>query len=295
VIYAVEKCGYRHIDCAFCYANEDPVGEALRDLFARGVVKREELWITSKLWNTFHHKEDVERGLKLTLKSLQIDYLDLYLIHWPAAFVRKSPDSRPIESVPLDELDQWRFPKIPPGTGAYEFDKVPLIETWHAMEDLVSKKLVRFIGGSNFTINHLENLKYSDAKIKPLVNQIEFHLYMQQGPLIDYCQKEGILVTGYSTLGSGGPLLKDEVLVKVAGEVGKTVAQTELKFLQQAAPGVILLAKSVTPDRIAENIQLDGWSLTPAQVEALRKRQRNQRACDVRILWKTDVLGDGWW
>ena len=241
-------------------------------------IKREQLWITSKLWNDQHRPEQVEPACRKTLKDLGIDYLDLYLIHWPSQF--NAPDK--IE------------------TEGFFDNKTSIVDTWKAMEKLVDLGLTKHVGVSNFTINMLERLKHSDAKLIPYTNQCEFHLYHQQGPLRKYCHEEGIIFTGYSTLGTADSatsdfpvLLKDEELGKVASETGKTVGEVELKFLLTIEPGASLLAKSITPERIYKNNHLD-FELTKDQVERLRRRERAFRYCDPRRFWKGDIYGDGY-
>ena len=281
---AIEDAGYRHIDCAAIYGNESHVGIALHDVISRGVVKREDLWVTSKLWCTKHHPDDVEAACRQTLKDLQLDYLDLYLIHWPMAFKRGDDP----------------FPRDERGEMAQEV--IPLIDTWHALEKLVEKGLVRHIGGSNFTIELLEKLIKQDIKIKPYANQVEFHLYLQQEPMIEYCEKRNIRVIGYSTLGtpdSAKPdmpvLLKDPILNEVAQQVGKSVAQVELNFLHRLSSKnmVSTLAKSVTPERIKNNIQLD-FKLTDDQVNKLKARDRVYRYCDMYKMRNIEIFGDHW-
>ena len=285
IVYAVKEAGYVHIDCAACYQNEVVVGQAFEKLFASG-IKREQLWITSKLWNTQHRPDHVEKACRHTLNLLKIDYLDLYLMHYPTALKAGEPED---EYFPKDE------------NGNIIFDReVSFIDTYKAMETLVEKGLVRHIGVSNFTINQLERLKHSGIRIKPYTNQVEFHLYMQQKPMRNYLHDEGILLTGYSTLGSSDwakpdqpVLLKDEVLVKIAEETGRTTGEVELKFLNTIEPSAALLAKSITPERIYKNNHLD-FNLTPEQVNRLVARERFIRYCNPKENFGTDEFGDGY-
>ncbi|OHS97453.1 aldehyde oxidoreductase [Tritrichomonas foetus] len=203
---AIEDAGYRNLDCAWVYGNEAEVGEALHDLFERKVVKREEIWVTSKLWCNAHHREDVEPQCRETLKNLQLDYLDLYLVHFPVAFQKVEGNPTPIidGKVLVDET-------------------VSVIETWIAMQELVKKGLVKRIGVSNFNIELMEKMRFHpDITIQPYTNQVACNLYMQQEALIDYCKKRNIIVTAHTAIGRppdtvGEPvLLEDEELVKVA-------------------------------------------------------------------------------
>ena len=283
--YAVKDAGYRHIDCAKCYGNEKTVGTALHDLLSSGAVKREELWVTSKLWNTDHHPDHVEAACRATLADLQLDYLDLYLIHHPTAFVREGTEM---------------FPKEADGSAKVD-TSISLLDTWKAMEKLVEKGLVKHIGVSNFTINMLERIRFCpDIKIQPYTNQCELHLYLQQEPLIHYMNERGIIFTAYSPLGTNDwrqadepCVLEDPVLCDIAKELGCTPATVELEFLRRIAPGVSILVKSVTPARILENIK-STCTLTDEHVAKLRARERCYRFVDACKMWKVDQLGDGW-
>ena len=246
-------------------------------------IKREQLWVTSKLWNS-HHSQ-VEAACRRTLKNLKLDYLDLYLMHHATAF----------QSTSLDEF----FPKGDDGFPLFD-KKRSFIDTYKDMEKLVDLGLVRHIGVSNFTINQLERLKHGGIRIKPYTNQVEFHLYLQQKPMRNYLHDEGILLTGYSTLGSPDsplhslpPLLKDEVLNEVAKEVGKSPAAVALKFLHEIEPSAALLTKSTTPAHILQNAHLD-FTLTPEQIQRLVARDRFLRYCGSQERWGIDEQGDGY-
>jgi len=177
------QIGYRHIDCAPVYKNEPEVGQALKEAITSGIVKRSELWITSKLWNNAHESEEVIPALQQTLLDLQLDYLDLFLIHWPV--VLKKEVSFPQKAADYLSLEE-----------------VPIAETWQAMETALKQGLCKHIGVSNFSQRKLAALR-NDCTQKPEVNQVESHPYLQQKDLLDYCNSEGILLTAYSPLGSG--------------------------------------------------------------------------------------------
>ena len=186
VVLKAIKIGYRYIDCAWEYENEGGVGKAIKEAIDNGIVKREDLFIVTKLWNTYHRPELVEVNIKDSLKRLNLTYIDLYLIHWPLAF---KPGNDP-------------YPRV---NGHIQYDKVPLHETWKAMEELTKnsenrKFLTKYIGVSNFPSILLHDLMMS-ATIKPIANQIESHLYLQQTSLVKWCEKNNIIVMAYSPLG----------------------------------------------------------------------------------------------
>ncbi|KAL1935515.1 hypothetical protein VTP01DRAFT_4655 [Rhizomucor pusillus] len=224
------KNGYRHIDTAYAYFNEKQVGKAIRD----SGVPREEIFVTTKLWNTFHKPEDVAKGVQESLDNLDIGYVDLLLIHWPCAF-KPGPDA-----FPKDE------------NGKVQLDPTDFTETYAALEKLVGDK-VRAIGVSNFSVSNLEKL-LKTAKIVPAVNQVELHPYLPQDELLEFCKKHGIHVTAYSPLGStDSPLLKDEKILAIAKKYNKTPAQIILSWGVQRGTSVI--PKSVSESRIIENFQ----------------------------------------
>ena len=210
---------YRHIDCAAAYANEAEVGDALADAFARG-VRREDVFLTSKLWNDRRRPEDVRQGLRQTLDDLRVDYLDLYLIHWPVVWKR--------------------------GTLMQDDPDASIAECWRALESLVDEGLVRAVGVSNFDVHQMRAL-LAHARIKPAVNQIELHPRLPQTDLVRFCQTNGVQVTAYSPLARGGGLLDNADVAAVARRRGVSPAQAALRW--NVERGVVVIPKSVTPAR----------------------------------------------
>lgn len=283
--YAIEELGYRHLDCAEFYLNEKAVGTALKHVFDNGKVKREDIWVTSKIWNHHHRPEDVEKCCRQSLKDLQLDYLDLYLIHWPCTFA-DTPDNNPM---PFDEA-----------TGKMKIDNNrSVLDMWPEMEKLVSSGLVKHIGVSNFSIELLERFRFDPrVKIQPYCNQVECNLYMQQEALRMYCEFRGMYLECYSPLGSGSwkqkgqpNLLGDPVLCEVANEIGRTPGAVELKFLLQLSPKIVILPKSSNPTRQKENICLD-FTLNDDQMERLKKCERCYRYIHDARDWGVNVHGD---
>lgn len=265
VMWALQG-GYRHIDCASIYGNEAEIGEALQEMLgSEKPLKREDVFITSKLWNTKHHSEDVEPSLLQTLKDLRLDYLDLYLIHWPYAFQRGD--------VP--------FPRKEDGTLLY--DHIDYKQTWAAMERLVEKGLVRAIGLSNFCSRQIDDI-LSVATIPPAVLQVEAHPYLAQEPLLAHCQKHGLVLTAYSPLGSADRawkhpeepvLMQDPAIHNLAAKYNKSPAQVLLRW--QTQRGVVAIPKSVTESRIKENIQVFDFTLQPEEMESITALNRGWR------------------
>ncbi|XP_040611501.1 1,5-anhydro-D-fructose reductase isoform X3 [Mesocricetus auratus] len=203
--------GYRHFDCAYLYGNEAEVGMGINSKIKEGVVKREDLFVVSKLWCTYHKKSLVKTACTNTLKALNMDYLDLYLIHWPMGFQPGKKD------VPLD------------GFGMVIPSNTSFLDTWEAMEDLVTEGLVKNLGVSNFNHEQLEKLLNKPGlRFRPITNQIECHPYLNQKNLIDFCHKRNVSVTAYRPLGgssNGVDLLDDSVVRKIAKKHGKSSAQ----------------------------------------------------------------------
>jgi len=242
--------GYRHFDCAAIYGNEHEIGKAFSDAIASNKVKREDLWVTSKLWNNAHKSDDVLPALKKTLNDLKLEYLDLYLIHWPVAH---KPDIV--------------FPDSPDGFLTY--DEAPLTKTWDAMQQCVDKSLTKHIGVSNFNSSKIDQL--INSGIKPEVNQVELHPYLPQYDLLRYCQSNQIHLTAYSPLGSmdrPSMLKKDNEPILLENETIKEVAKKHNASPAQVLIGwsikrnVAVIPKSTNPDRLKENfgsvnVQLD--------------------------------------
>ncbi|GAB1869424.1 Aldose reductase [Camponotus japonicus] len=261
--------GYRHIDCAHVYGNEKEVGAAIQAKIAEGVVKRKDLFITSKLWNTFHRPDLVEPAIKQSLADFGLDYIDLYLIHWPVGYKEGGP----------------LFPTSP--EGATILSDVDYVDTWKAMEGLLVKGLTKNIGVSNFNSEQITRL-LKNTTVKPVTNQIECHPYLTQKKLSAFCQEKGILITAYSPLGSPDrpwakpddpKLLEDKKLIELGQKYNKTPAQILIRY--QLDRGHIVIPKSVNKLRIAQNKEVFDFKLSSNDIAYIDSFDCNGRICPI--------------
>ena len=229
------KAGYRHIDTAAIYRNEESVGRAIQD----SGIPREEIFVTSKLWNTNHNYEQTRQDFEESLEKLGLDYLDLYLIHWPNPKL-------------LRENDQW---------------KIRNSEVWRAMEDLYQEGKIRAIGVSNFLPHHLDAL-LETVKILPAVNQVRLAPGVYQEEVVDYCREKGILLEAWGPFGQG-ELFDQEEVKEIAARHEKSVAQIALAW--SLAEGFLPLPKSVTTSRIKSNLDCFGIELSQEEREILKR------------------------
>lgn len=279
MVVSAIAAGYRHLDAACDYGNEREAGAGIRQAISQGLCNRDDLWITSKLWNTFHRAEHVRPALERSLSDLGVDYLDLYLIHFPIA----------LKYVPLDQ-------RYPPGwffdpdaqEPKMQVDSVPIAETWGAMQELHQAGLVKHIGISNFGCSLIRDL-LAYASIRPSVLQVESHPYLVQSKLLRYCQQEKIAYTAFSPLGAGSyvPLgmadssdsvLEQPLITDIASRHGKSAAQVVLRWGVQR--GTAVIPKTSRPERLVENLNLFDFQLTQEEMEAISGLDRNQRYND---------------
>ncbi len=272
VIKQAINIGYRHIDCAAVYGNEAGIGEALSEKIMANEVTREELWITSKLWNNAHKADDVLPALKKTLHNLQLDYLNLYLIHWPVAV-------KPEVGFPQSDDDYLSL------------EELPIIETWQAMEACVSAGLIKHVGVSNFSVPKLKDL-ITLCQIKPEVNQVELHPLLQQTDLKNYCDTENIILTAYAPLGSADrpaffleenspKPLELPLIHQIATAHHATPAQVLLAWGIQR--GTIVIPKTVNPDRMKENLAAIDLSLSDEEMAQIQSLDQHCRLLNGKI------------
>ncbi|MCD3219753.1 aldo/keto reductase [Staphylococcus sciuri] len=229
--------GYRHIDTAQTYHNEEKVGQGIKEGLEATGLNREDLFITTKLWMTDYGRENVQSAYEASLKRLGLDYVDLYLIHWPGQ------------------------------------DKDLITETWKAMENLYNEGKIKNIGVSNFHVHHLEEL-LQEASIKPVINQIECHPYLTQKELRAYLEAQKIVAQSWSPL-MNGQILEDEVVKEIANELGKTPAQVIIRW--NIDENIVVIPKSVTPSRIEENLNVFDFELSEDQLSRLNALNKDER------------------
>lgn len=236
VKHAIEQ-GYRSIDTAMIYGNEETVGQGIKEGLKSTGLSREDLFITSKLWLTDFGRQNVEEAYRQSVEKLGLDYLDLYLMHWP-------------------------------GT-----NEAIMIDSWRGMEDLYKQNQVKNIGVSNFTPEHFEAL-LAQVSIKPVINQVEFHPYLTQNKLRKYLEAQNIIMESWSPL-MNSQILHDDVINEVANEVGKTPAQVVIRWNIQH--DVVVIPKSVTPHRIEENLDVWNFELSDNQMERIDQLNQDKR------------------
>lgn len=273
------EVGYRHLDCACDYGNEREVGQGIASAIRNGLVEREDLWVTSKLWNTYHAAEHVRPACERSLQDLGLDYLDLYLIHFPIAS----------KFVPFEK-------NYPPGwftdpqarNPCVEEVRVPIRETWQALEELARTGIVKQIGVCNFGTSLLRDL-LSYAHIRPAVLQIETHPYLTQQKLLRYCQQERIACTAFSPLGAQSyfslgmadpseAVLANPVVTDIARTVARTPAQVVLRWGIQRGTSVI--PKTTSPTRMVENLDVFDFHLSDDQMLAISALDQGRRFND---------------
>ena len=253
VLHAL-KSGYRHIDCAYMYGNKTEVGEAFKEAFSAGIMNREDLFVTTKLWCTFHSR--VEEALSKSLEMLGLDYVDLYLVHWAAPM---NPNG-----------NHPTIPKLPDGSRDLQKEWTHTM-TWDLMCKLPATGKAHSIGVCNYSVRFLEQLLSTNPPIIPAVNQIENHPYLPQQEIADFCKGKGIHITAYSPFGStGSPLMQENAVQELAKK--KDVSSGCVLLSYPIAKGMSVIPKSVTPSRIEENMKVVDLSVSEvAQLQGIHK------------------------
>ncbi|KAJ5463857.1 hypothetical protein N7475_006992 [Penicillium sp. IBT 31633x] len=289
-VYEALKAGYRHLDLATIYQNQREVAEGIKRAYKDVPgLKREDLFITSKLWNSQHRPEVVEASLDACLAELELDYLDLYLVHWPVAF-QKGDSYFPLVADSTVE-----------GGDVIIDDGVSIVDTWKAMTKLPKSK-ARSIGVSNHTIEHLEAL-INGTGVVPAANQIERHPVLQSNDLVDYCKQKGILITAYSAFGNNMlniPLLitrpeVKEVAESVTKRTGQEVTPAHVILAWSQVGGHSVIPKSVTPSRIRDNFK--EVELTDEEVQKVSALGANRKRYNVpytanKPRWNINIFGE---
>ncbi|WP_345742067.1 aldo/keto reductase [Cellulophaga baltica] len=258
------KIGYRHIDCAAAYGNEKEVGNAITEAIKQGLITREDLWVTSKLWNASHGEENVIPSLHQTLEDLQLAYLDLYLIHWPVALKKGTEmPEKASDFIPLSE--------------------VPLTNTWKGMEAALEEGLAKHIGVSNFNENQLKEV-LATAVHQPEMNQVEMHPFLQQEALQSFCVQNDMLLTAYAPLGSLVDenstlrLLENDTIQTIAKARNMSPAQVALAYTMQR--GIAVIPKSINEARLLQNLETLNHTLTEEDMTLLKDLDKGHRFID---------------
>ncbi|GAA0877132.1 aldo/keto reductase [Algoriphagus jejuensis] len=267
-VYWAIEAGYQHIDCAAVYQNEKEVGQGISDAMGDGLVKRAEIFVTSKLWNDSHRHEDVKPALEKSLNDLRLDYLDLYLVHWPISFKRGVGFAEHREEY-------------------YTYKDVPLTQTWEAMQEQKSAGSAKHIGVSNFNQAKLKEL-LAMAGEKPEMNQVEMHPFLPQEPLVNFCKENSILMTAYSPLGSPDSrgerhkndpkLLENLVLKSIAQKHSANVGQVLIAW--SMSRDIAVIPKSVNQGRIVENLKSTELTLDSEDLKKLAAIGTSHRFID---------------
>ena len=273
VVRKAIEIGYRHFDCASFYGNESEIGMAISDAIKNGDVAREDLWITSKLWNNRHKKDDIQAACEITLKDLTLDYLDLYLIHWPVVLENQASYAQ--QSSDLISLSE-----------------VPLTQTWQGLIDLKEKGLTKHIGVSNFSIKKINQI-IEESGVVPEVLQIELHPFLQQPKILNFTQEKGIFLTGYCPLGSADrpavriladepKLFQQQIILDIAKDKDISPAQVILAWAVNRGTSVI--PKSVNPERLKQNLEA-------ADIELSTQEMTEMNSLDLHYRY---IKGDFW-
>jgi alcohol dehydrogenase (NADP+) len=266
VIRKAIEIGYRHFDCAYIYGNENEIGQAISDAIKNNEISRNDLWITSKLWNNRHKKEHTQSAIEITLNDLNLEYLDLYLIHWPI----------------VSKYDV-NYPKD--GNDLVSLNDISLSETWLGLIDLKNKGLTKHIGVSNFSIKKINQIS-EDSGVLPEVLQLELHPFLQQKNILDFANTKGVFLTGFCPLGSadrpasriseGEPKLFDnQTIIDIAQEKGYSPAQIMLAWAINRGTSVI--PKSVNPQRLKENLAAADIELSTIEMEKINQLDQHYR------------------
>lgn len=270
--------GYRHLDFAAFYKNETEIGNALEEVFKEGKVKREDLFLTTKVSNPNHAPDNLIDCFNKQLSALKLAYIDLYLMHWPFAFEHGD------NLIPKDEQ------------GKIKFERTPVHVTWKAMEQLVKEGRTRSIGVSNFPCALIQDLSAS-AEIPISVNQVELNPFVQQPLLVDYCGRQNILVTAYAPLGKLGTrepgtatIANNETITRIAKKHNRTNAQVTLRWNIQRAPNISIIPKSSNPARIKENFNITDFALDAQDMEDIAALDVGKRVVDAYAMYQVPLF-----